>query len=254
MTVSDPSHPRYGQHLSAEQVNSLVEPTPETLEAVHSWLEENGIEKHKCGYSPAKDWINIRLSIAEAEDLFDTKYSVFEHADGTRLMRTLEWSVPLSLHGHITTIQPTNSFLRSRPHAVTVKPYKIENEAHPSPYHYPSPGNVSAVCNATGITPTCLRTLYGTTNYTPKVPGLNKVGLNDFLGESNNRSDVSIFLKAYRPEAAAAAYEVSVLSFCYFCRRVTQNSTVQIRVYCQWNNTTNTRQRDTARGWHRLGG
>ena len=206
--VSDPDHENYGEHLTADEVNDLVKPTDETLEAVHSWLEENDIPRHQCGYSPAKDWVNVRLDIASAERLLDTKFSVFKHADGTRFMRTLEWSLPKSLHSHVTTIQPTNSFMRAKPNAVHVRPYAVETEDHhkPSTPHYPS-GNVSAVCNVTGVTPTCLRTLYGTINYKPQVPGQNRVGLNDFLGESNNRSDTEIFLETYRPDAVAGANE-----------------------------------------------
>lgn len=188
-------------------MNELVKPKDETLEAVHAWLEQNGIPRHACGYSSAKDWVNVRLDIATAERLLDTEYSTFKHEDGTRFMRTLEWSLPESLHSHVTTIQPTNSFMRTRPNAVNFKPYKIDTDYHhPRPPHNPA-GNVSAVCSNTGVTPTCLRTLYGTINYKPQVPGKNRVGLNDFLGESNNRSDTSIFLKDYRPDAAAAAYE-----------------------------------------------
>ena len=76
----------------------------------------------------------------------------------------------------------------------------------------PSPTGTSAaaVCDTNLVTPQCLRTLYGTIDYVPQVPGKNKVGLNDFLGESNNRSDVHLFLEQYRPEAAAAAYEFKV--------------------------------------------
>jgi tripeptidyl-peptidase-1 len=47
-------------------------------------------------------------------------------------------------------------------------------------------------------------------DYTPRCAGKNKVGLNDFLGESNNRSDVKLFLEQYHPEAAAAVYEFQV--------------------------------------------
>ena len=36
MEVSDPSHPRYGQHLSAKQVRDLVAPSNETIDAVAS--------------------------------------------------------------------------------------------------------------------------------------------------------------------------------------------------------------------------
>lgn len=85
--------------------------------------------------------------------------------------------------------------------------------SHPShhfkPHYYETP-NVSAVCNASGVTPTCLRTLYGTIDYVPQAAGKNKVGLTDYLGESNNRSDVHLFLEQFRPEAAAAAYSFQV--------------------------------------------
>jgi tripeptidyl-peptidase I len=181
---------------------------------VHAWLAENGIPKARCGYSAAKDWVNVKLNVADAEKLFDTEFSVFQHEDGTQLIRTLEWSIPASLHSHVSTIQPTNSFLRARPNAVHVRPYHIDSAGHfPWKSSPPPPtGNVSAVCNATQITPTCLRTLYGTIDYKPKVPGLNRVGLNDFLGEINNRSDTSIFLKTYRPDAASAAYTFKQIS------------------------------------------
>ncbi|KAA6407681.1 MAG: tripeptidyl peptidase [Lasallia pustulata] len=65
---------------------------------------------------------------------------------------------------------------------------------------------VAQACNATAVTPLCLRTLYGTYDYIPKVPGINKVGLTDYLGESNNRSDIYPFLQMFRPEAASEAY------------------------------------------------
>jgi tripeptidyl-peptidase I len=65
--------------------------------------------------------------------------------------------------------------------------------------------NISSVCNATHVTPTCLRTVYQTINYKPQVPGKNKVALTDYLGESNNRSDTRLFLQKYRPDAISAA-------------------------------------------------
>ena len=72
--------------------------------------------------------------------------------------------------------------------------------------YYETP-TAASVCNTSGITPLCLRTLYGTVDYQPQAAGKNKVGLTDYLGESNNRSDISIFLKQFRPEAAQAAYD-----------------------------------------------
>ena len=42
--VSDPFHSRYGKHLTVDEVNELVKPKDEALEAVHEWLEDAGVD------------------------------------------------------------------------------------------------------------------------------------------------------------------------------------------------------------------
>lgn len=69
---------------------------------------------------------------------------------------------------------------------------------------------VSKVCNTSFVTPLCLRTFYGTKGYKPQVPGKNRIGLTDFLGEANNRSDVQIFLNMFRKSAASEAETFTV--------------------------------------------
>ncbi|KAF8261716.1 Pro-kumamolisin, activation domain-containing protein [Lactarius quietus] len=41
--VSDSKHPKYGSHLSKEQVAELVAPHPDTLALVQSWLKHHGV-------------------------------------------------------------------------------------------------------------------------------------------------------------------------------------------------------------------
>lgn len=69
---------------------------------------------------------------------------------------------------------------------------------------------VAKVCNTTFVTPLCLRTFYGTKGYKPQVPGQNQIGLTDFLGEANNRSDVQIFLEMFRKVAVSEAETFAV--------------------------------------------
>ncbi|KAK6596575.1 Pro-kumamolisin [Botrytis cinerea] len=208
--VSDPDHHRYGQHLSADEVNDLVKPSDETHNLVHEWLQDNNIEPASLEYSPAKDWIKVTISIEDIESLLDTEYSTYQHEDGEYIVRTPEWSLPLHLHDHIDTIQPTNSFFRPRAVAKTMK--KINEAAEyealaPSTYKPPTVGQTAAdVCNVSSVTPLCLRTLYGTVDYKVQAAGKNKMALTNYLGESNNRSDTKLFLEQYRPEAASAAY------------------------------------------------
>lgn len=214
--VSDPLHHRYGQHLTASQVDELVKPADNTLELVHDWLLENGIERHRLKYNSAKDWIKVTLPVSAVERLLDTEYSVYEHEEGDFAVRTPKWSLPLHLHEHIETIQPTNSFFRPAPLRSTLTPvmpigksYGSGKSYNSSNWHNPLGGSnmsVAQACNASAVTPLCLRTLYGTYDYTPKVPGVNKIGLTDYLGETNNRSDVYLFLEKFRPEAVSEAY------------------------------------------------
>lgn len=174
---------------------------------------DHDIESWELDYSAAKDWISVSLPVERVERLLDTKYSVFEHVDGTRLVRAPEYSLPMHLHDHVSIVTPTNSFLKGKSHSSNVK---VVEGSHPNKFPplpaEPSLATVDSVCNFSLVTPACLRTIYGTINYTAQVPGKNMVGLNDFLGEVNNRSDVSLFLKQFRPEAAAAAYQFKQIS------------------------------------------
>ncbi|OCK77206.1 subtilisin-like protein [Lepidopterella palustris CBS 459.81] len=214
--VSDPEHDRYGQHLSADEVNELIKPTEESLELVHAWLLDHDIALSRLRYTATKDMITVTLPLESVEELLDTKYSVFENDEGVRLVRTPEWSLPLHLHEHIRLVQPTNSFfhfearrgISRRSTKVRVSKEDITGAKHkPVPSAAP-PANstVAAVCgNFSSVTPDCLRTIYGTKGYTPRMPGKNQVALCDYLGELNLRTDVQKYLQLYRPEAVSAA-------------------------------------------------
>jgi tripeptidyl-peptidase I len=169
-------------------------------------------------YSAAKDWISVNMPVSSLERLLQTKYSIFAHEDGTWAVRTPEWSLPTHLHEHIDMISPTNSFFRPRARRSNRTPIKVfshgEMAGVMSLADMPSDPTVPQACNVSAVTPLCLRTLYGTVNYKPQVPGKNRVGLTDYLGESNNRSDVRLFLQNFRPDAvsAASSFKVTVIN------------------------------------------
>jgi len=126
------------------------------------------------------------------------------------------------LHEHVDAIQPTNSFFRPggrRQTYKTVLPFSEIGEGPPEEFAAvtevavtpdASDVGVAKACNASAVTPICLRTLYGTKSYKPQVPGKNQVGLTDFLGEANNRSDVQIFLQMFRKGAVSEAQTFTV--------------------------------------------
>ena len=206
-------------------MKELVKPADDTLDLVHDWLFDNGIGPTQLGYNKAKDWISVAFPVSLVEQLLDTKYSIYEHEDGDRVVRTPSWSLPRHLHEHIDTIQPTNSFFRPtgrRKALKTVVPLDTigpDGSAPPADFSSVSEvaqvsdstdASVAKVCNTSAVTPLCLRTLYGTKSYIPQVPGKSQVGLTDFLGEANNRSDVQIFLETYRKAAVSEAETFTV--------------------------------------------
>lgn len=198
--VSNPSHERYGKHLSKEQVEDLVKPAPESVEMVESWLTSHGIDMNspECAMdrSPAGDWINLNVPVRTAEQMLDTKYNVYKNKrdESNRVVRALSYSLPRSLHDHVDVITPTTMFGTMRAMKSTAF---IQKDA-PKPaiddgvtVTGPSGFAVPTSCN-NAITPDCLRQLYGTANYTPAATDTNSIGIAGYLDEFANIADLKV--------------------------------------------------------------
>ncbi|KAK7031632.1 subtilisin-like protein [Favolaschia claudopus] len=188
--VSDPDHERYGQHLSKAEVDALVAPHPDSVEAVEAWLQHHGINPDDAHFrSAGGEWISIHVSVAQAERMLDTKYGVYHHpASGSSVVRTMEYSLPAELHSHIDVITPTTYFgtfhsMRSTSFIET-KPASLVDDAASFAAEI-SPLAVPASCGST-VTPACLRAMYNTTNYVPKATATNKLGVAGYLDEFAN--------------------------------------------------------------------
>ncbi|KIW22210.1 uncharacterized protein PV07_12121 [Cladophialophora immunda] len=209
--VSDPSHDRYGQHLSQQEVHDLLRPSDETYQLVQDWLTDNGIDPSRCDINSARDWVTVTLPVSKAEELLDTKYAVYQHQDGTKLIRTTSWSLPRSLHDHVTTIQPTTAFLRTNPKSSTLIDVPVDVDIT----QLTATANATTIkssCNFAGMTPKCLRTLYNTIDYKPKAPHNNSVAFTNYLGQVSNRTDAQTFLRNFRSDAVDSAFAVTQIS------------------------------------------
>jgi len=74
---SDPSSPRFGQHLSAEEVIELTAPKTSTVDAILAWLEDAGIKG--VSHSVNKQWIQFDTAVENLENLLETNYHEFVH-------------------------------------------------------------------------------------------------------------------------------------------------------------------------------
>lgn len=216
--VSDPQHARYGQHLSVDEVNELVRPADATINEVEQWLVRSGVDLSDAAttWTPAKTWVTFPIKVADAETLLNTEYSLWQYQDGSILVRTENWSLPVELSQHITAVQPTNSWARlSRRAPLQEVPRSVNYLQAPDnlpDVPLPADSAVAAACNFSAVTPNCIRTLYGASDYTVSSNSKSKLGITDYLEEYNNRSDTYQFLQMYRPEAASAAYSFAQIS------------------------------------------
>jgi tripeptidyl-peptidase I len=136
---------------------------------------------------------------------------VYQHKDGTRLVRTTSWSLPQSLHDHVTTIQPTTAFLRASPKGSSVFDVPVDM-ALMQATEAANATTIKGSCNFSGMTPKCLRTLYNTINYKPQCSHNNSIAFNNFLGQVSNRTDARTFLQNLRPDAVDSAFAVTQIS------------------------------------------
>lgn len=91
-------------------MNKLTAPSQASTDAVNAWLASNNIST--INTSPAGDWISISLPVASANQLLGANFSVFEHSGtGTQVIRTLAYSIPDELKGHIDLVTPTVTYV-----------------------------------------------------------------------------------------------------------------------------------------------
>ena len=70
--VSDPGSPRYGAHLSKEEVEAIVAPLPDSIQLVDEWLISHGLHPSTFSRSPAKDWVTVNVPVRVAEQMLNT--------------------------------------------------------------------------------------------------------------------------------------------------------------------------------------
>lgn len=92
------------------KVEAFVRPTNETTAIVNAWLVSNGLNVTNA--STAADWLAVSMTVDKASSLFDAEFSVFTYeASSQQLVRTLSYSLPAALSGHIEFVHPMTSYV-----------------------------------------------------------------------------------------------------------------------------------------------
>lgn len=116
-----------------------------------------------------------------------TKYNVYRNTKTSEdVVRTMGYSLPSVLHGHVDVVAPTTYFSSTR--SMKATSFRVTEK----------PGSKATVSCANTITPTCLKDLYNTTAYTPKATSSNKLGIVGYLEQYANRADLQVCAAFHR--------------------------------------------------------
>jgi tripeptidyl-peptidase-1 len=191
--MSTPGHPTYGQHFkSHEEMKQLLMPSEETVSSVTSWLKTAGIQ----GFEIDADWITFTTTVGVANTLLGTQFSWFANVDGksTKVLRTLEYTVPDEVAEHISLIQPTTHFDN-----ISAAKHIVRSASNDSDL-------ITTDCDLY-IVPQCLKDIYKI-DYTPDPKSGSKAAIASFREQYARYRDLALFERFILPEAAGQNFSV----------------------------------------------
>ena len=105
--LSEPSHPKYGAHLSQNDISEFQHPDREGLIAVRSWLSENGVP-----FSIEGSWLRINTTVDTANHLIDADFGRYQYNDDSPVLRATHYSLPSEVADYVDFVYPVTQFMR----------------------------------------------------------------------------------------------------------------------------------------------
>ncbi|KAK3321801.1 peptidase-like protein [Apodospora peruviana] len=195
--ISDPSHAKYGQHLSRDELSSLMAPREESTAAVLSWLRDAGI--HDSKVERDGEWINLKVTVREASSLLDADFGLWGH-DGTNVkkVRALKYSVPEEVAKHVRMVAPVVRFTQIRAERNQIFEVVDAKQQFKTAAAIP-PQNLDVVACNTSITPECLRALYKVGSYQADPSKKSLFGVTGYLEQWAKHDQLEMFQSLYAP-------------------------------------------------------
>jgi tripeptidyl-peptidase I len=211
---------RYGAHLSKGQVAELIAPDPHALELVISWLTHHRVHSSSISITHGGGWLTVsKVPLAQANALLGASYQLYRHVETNEIiLRTINYALPSTLHEHIETVAPTTYF--GSPRALRQNLRLVPNgstllKGTSEPFHMAAagiPGSSAPHQSLNIVTPALLRRLYGTEKYEPQSAGENKLGIVGYLQQFASQSDLTVFMRRFRPDADPEQATFSVVT------------------------------------------
>ncbi|PCH37568.1 subtilisin-like protein [Wolfiporia cocos MD-104 SS10] len=212
LDVSHPDSPNYGRHWSPARIASTFRPSDESRDTVREWLVASGIELERVRDGRGGAWIDVDVSVEEAESLLGTEYFVYqlgEGEDGQEHVACMDkYRLPEHVAKHVELVTPTLHFdvkLKRRSPELAKR-----NNPSGNAHSIGQPGYGSSFPKTTGtieaeiedcdeqITPACLRALYDF-EYDPIAADKNSIAIVEYTPQAYTAADLDLFFANFSP-------------------------------------------------------
>ncbi|KAI3322798.1 subtilisin-like protein [Xylariaceae sp. AK1471] len=193
--VSHPESKNFGRFWTPQEVIKTFAPSEEAVEDTVQWLLQMGVDSKRIAPSAGRNWIKVNSTVAEAEKLLDTTYSVYRDDERTSLVACEEYAVPASIRQHIDFVSPTIQFDPRM--GTTVRRIAKREAMRPKVKAMEVASDPLGLENCSeSTTPACLRAIYGLPEEGESVEG-NSYGIVEFAPQSYNQVDLDGFFSIY---------------------------------------------------------
>ncbi|KAF8262584.1 subtilisin-like protein [Lactarius quietus] len=214
--VSDPSHPRYGAHLTREKVAELAAPHPHTLDLVRAWLIHHNVPFSSFSMTNGNTLRLTNVSIIQANKLLGASYQLYKHVKTNEtVVRTIGYALPAVLHHHVWTVAPTTHFesLPTGMRGETLRNRSHEAEAKQAEAVSGEPVTALSSRDFSVTSPSFLHSLYNTWGYTPSASYRNTLAIVGYAWHYPSPTDLLAFMKKYLSDGVDATYTVVQLNY-----------------------------------------
>ncbi|OAX42805.1 hypothetical protein K503DRAFT_766419 [Rhizopogon vinicolor AM-OR11-026] len=196
--VSHPESTNYGKHWTAGEISRKFSPSDETVSTVRDWLVKSGLASERIRVSPTKGWINVDVTVEEAERLMNTEYHVYTHKSGQEHVACEAYQLPEHVSSHVDFVLPSVHFDAKIKRRSGSEPEPARAIGQPGVGITPkTTGTVSQILTELEecdeyITPVCLRALYGLV-YEPVATDKNSFGVVEYTPQAYLQTDLQMF-------------------------------------------------------------
>ncbi|KII91521.1 hypothetical protein PLICRDRAFT_105438 [Plicaturopsis crispa FD-325 SS-3] len=198
--VSDPESPTFGEHWSASQIAAAFAPSQDSIDTVSAWIASELGSDGRARVTKAKNWIEVDVTVAEAEHLLKAEYKTYTHEEtGAEHIACEKYHLPEHVQPHVDLVMPTIHFnaVHRKRSVNEPAPARTIGQPNRGPVSPKTAGSVTSIfkdlenCDKQ-TTPACLRALYGLI-YEPLSTSKNSYGIVEYTPQTVLQEDIDKF-------------------------------------------------------------